>query len=227
MIQKVLGKTGRFDEKALGIIATSIIKALLYLKLDLKLMHRDVKPPNILLNFKGDVKLGDLGLACHINVSAAKSVAAGHTIYISPEILNGRDQLLPGENKIEFSARSDLWSLGVTLVEIARLKHPYSYCNGETETIIAISMEDPPILTELDGYSVELIKLINSCLIRDPKLRSRVEELVKMRAVEQYEDLEQNKIYMESFVRQYMENRERNESSESELFETIRNLKLN
>jgi serine/threonine protein kinase len=177
---------------------------------------------NILLNYQGDVKLSDLGLAVYVETSSTMSVAAGTTIYMAPEIL---DQPFSEENsKIEFNSRADLWSLGVTLVEIARFQHPYSHCNKLTDAIYSIAMEDPPILREDEGYTEDLLHVVNNCLIQDLTMRPRVEQMVEMELVKKFDDLDQNKEYMKKFIRQHPPINEENnggESSDSESRSTL------
>uniref|UniRef100_A0A914CTN9 mitogen-activated protein kinase kinase n=1 Tax=Acrobeloides nanus TaxID=290746 RepID=A0A914CTN9_9BILA len=186
-------KTARFDEKALSIIATNILKALLYLKQEIHLLHRDVKPSNILLNYQGDVKLSDLGLAVYLDTTTPMNVAAGTTIYMAPEIL---DQPFGKNVKMEFNSQADLWSLGITLVEIARFQHPYYNCISMVEAIFSTLLGDPPILREDEGYTEDLLYLVNNCLIKDPTMRPRVERIVEMKLVKKFDDLDRNKEYM-------------------------------
>jgi serine/threonine protein kinase len=166
-----------------------------------------------------------------VETSSAMSVAAGTTIYMAPEIL---DQPFGEENaKIEFNSRADLWSLGVTLVEIARLQHPYSHCISMTDAIYTIAMGDPPILREDDGYTEDLLHVVNNCLIQDPMMRPRVERMVEMELVKKFDDLDRNREYMKKFIRQHPPINEENnggENSDSEsrstLTESLRNLLL-
>merc|ERR1712061_112739 len=72
-------------------------------------MHRDIKPSNILVNSKGQVKLWDFGVSAYLIDSIARSFV-GTRSYMGPERLTGEP---------EYTIKSDIWSLGITLIELA------------------------------------------------------------------------------------------------------------
>lgn len=92
-------------EDILGKIAACVVKALnhLYGK---KIIHRDVKPSNILVNRAGEVKLCDFGISGILVNSVAKTYDAGCKPYMAPE------RLLPDKSGAGYDIRSDVWSLG-------------------------------------------------------------------------------------------------------------------
>lgn len=61
----------------LGKIAVAVVKALHYLHSQLKVIHRDVKPSNILINRRGEVKMCDFGISGYLVDSVAKTIDAG------------------------------------------------------------------------------------------------------------------------------------------------------
>lgn len=103
-------------EGMLGIIAHQIVKGLVYLHKTMKVIHRDIKPSNILINSKGEVKIADFGVCSQQleNSLDMKVSWVGTLIYMSPERLLGQ----------EYSFNSDIWSLGLTLMECAMGKYP-------------------------------------------------------------------------------------------------------
>ena len=94
------------------------VKALNYLKEKLKIIHRDVKPSNILLDGSGNIKLCDFGISGQLVDSIAKTRDAGCRPYMAPEKID------PQRNK-GYDVRSDIWSLGelvfVVLFKVARI----------------------------------------------------------------------------------------------------------
>lgn len=90
-------------EAVLGKTASSVISALHYLH-QMKVIHRDVKPSNILINRNGQVKLCDFGISGYLVDSVAKTFEAGCKAYMAPE------RLVP--NQKGYDIRSDVWSLG-------------------------------------------------------------------------------------------------------------------
>ncbi|CAB1350082.1 unnamed protein product [Coregonus sp. 'balchen'] len=96
-----------------------IVKALEHLHNKLSVIHRDVKPSNVLINTQGQVKMCDFGISGHLVDSVAKTMDAGCKPYMAPERIN------PDLNQKGYSVKSDIWSLGITMIELAILKFPY------------------------------------------------------------------------------------------------------
>ena len=92
-------------EEVLGKITVATVNALNYLKEKLKIIHRDVKPSNILLDRKGNIKLCDFGISGQLIDSIAKTRDAGCRPYMAPERID--PQRAKG-----YDVRSDVWSLG-------------------------------------------------------------------------------------------------------------------
>jgi serine/threonine protein kinase len=102
---------------ALSSIAESVLSALEFLHEDLHVIHRDVKPGNILLSRCGKAKLADLGIATSPSSSNySTNEWVGTTTYMSPERLRGDD----------YSFSADIWSFGLTLVEAALGRYPFT-----------------------------------------------------------------------------------------------------
>lgn len=109
----ILSKTRRISEEILGKITISVIRGLAYLRDALNIMHRDIKPSNILLNSRGEIKICDFGVSGHLIDSIAQTFV-GTRQYMSPERLTGHS----------YTVQSDIWSLGLTLVELALGMYP-------------------------------------------------------------------------------------------------------
>uniref|UniRef100_A0A8C6LVS0 mitogen-activated protein kinase kinase n=1 Tax=Nothobranchius furzeri TaxID=105023 RepID=A0A8C6LVS0_NOTFU len=117
--KKVIEKGKTIPEDILGKITVAIVKALEHLHHNLAVIHRDVKPSNVLINTEGQVKMCDFGISGHLVDSVAKTMDAGCKPYMAPERIN------PDLNQKGYSVKSDIWSLGITMVELAILKFPY------------------------------------------------------------------------------------------------------
>ncbi len=133
---------------------------------DRKILHRDIKAPNVLLTSTGLIKLGDFGVAKCLNFTIEKAKTfTGTPYYLSPEIV----QNLP------YSFKSDIWSLGVLLYEICCLKLPFEAKSIPLLTLKIINGEYKPIP---DFYSKELKVLVNSLLRVDHELRPSINEIL-------------------------------------------------
>jgi len=87
-LDKVLSRWGRLPELICGIICSSVLDGLDYLKSKHNIIHRDVKPSNVLVNTKGDIKLCDFGVSGQLINSIARSFV-GTRSYMAPERLQG------------------------------------------------------------------------------------------------------------------------------------------
>ncbi|KAI3389892.1 hypothetical protein SNEBB_008950 [Seison nebaliae] len=110
---KLMSIAGRLPENVVGYINYCVVKALIYLRQHFHIIHRDIKPSNILGNTKGEVKLCDLGVSGELTNSIV-STFIGTRSYMSPERLMGK----------EYSVQSDIWSLGLSLIELSVSKFP-------------------------------------------------------------------------------------------------------
>jgi len=81
-----------------------------------RVLHRDIKPANIFLTLDGTVKLGDLGLGRFLSDNTLEAFSkVGTPLYMSAEVLKGSG----------YDAKSDVWSLGCVLYELAMLRSPF------------------------------------------------------------------------------------------------------
>ncbi|XP_047134652.1 dual specificity mitogen-activated protein kinase kinase 7 isoform X1 [Hydra vulgaris] len=181
-LEKLL-KTTRtpVPEPILGKVAYSVVKALQYLKQVHGVMHRDVKPSNILLDDKGNVKLCDFGISGRLVDSKAKTKGAGCAAYMAPERVEPPDPLNP-----DYDVRADVWSLGISLVELATGFFPYRGCRNEFEVLMKI-MHDPSPSLPKDGFSEEFQSFINLCLEKDLKKRPKFDLLLEHPFLVRYE----------------------------------------
>uniref|UniRef100_A0A672NUV0 Dual specificity mitogen-activated protein kinase kinase 1 n=1 Tax=Sinocyclocheilus grahami TaxID=75366 RepID=A0A672NUV0_SINGR len=133
-LDQCLKKAGKIPEQILGKVSIAVIKGLSYLREKHKIMHRDVKPSNILVNSRGEIKLCDFGVSGQLIDSMANSFV-GTRSYMSPERLQGT----------HYSVQSDIWSMGLSLVEMAIGRFPIPPPDAkELEQIFGQPLEGDP-----------------------------------------------------------------------------------
>ena len=111
-------------ENILKKITLSTIMGLKSLKDDHNIIHRDVKPTNILMNTRGQVKICDFGVSGNLVASIAKT-NIGCQSYMAPERISGGGMASAGAAGGTYSVQSDIWSLGLTIIECALGRYPY------------------------------------------------------------------------------------------------------
>ncbi|KAL6869395.1 Protein kinase C signaling pathway involved MAPKK protein [Amphichorda felina] len=105
---------GRTGEKVLGKIAEGVLGGLTYLN-SRRIIHRDIKPSNILLCRNGAVKLCDFGVSGDFGTKGEANTFIGTSYYMAPERITGQ----------KYTITSDVWSTGVTLLEVAQHRFPF------------------------------------------------------------------------------------------------------
>ena len=128
-------------ENILKKITLSTIMGLKSLKDDHNIIHRDVKPTNILVNTRGQVKICDFGVSGNLVASIAKT-NIGCQSYMAPERISGGGMASAGAVGGTYSVQSDIWSLGLTIIECALGRYPYppeTYDNIFSQLSVRIS----------------------------------------------------------------------------------------
>jgi serine/threonine-protein kinase len=122
------------------------------------IIHRDVKPANVMITSSGVVKLVDFGIAKLITEGDAERHSfAGTVAYMSPEQIRG----------MPLDPRTDIWSLGVVLYEMLAGRRPFRG-NTEQELIASIENEEPPPIAAVrPDVSSGLAAVIDRCLTKD------------------------------------------------------------
>ncbi|XP_022097416.1 dual specificity mitogen-activated protein kinase kinase 1-like [Acanthaster planci] len=194
----------RIPERILGKVTVAVLRGLHYLREKHDIMHRDVKPSNILVNSRGEIKMCDFGVSGQLIDSMANSFV-GTRSYMSPERLQG----------IHYTVQSDIWSMGLSLVEMAIGRYPIpppddkeicqifgrpydssaQKCSckppgrpistfGDASRSMAIFelleciVNDPPPKLPSEEFSAEFVDFVNKCLIKNPQERPEVKLLM-------------------------------------------------
>jgi serine/threonine protein kinase/Flp pilus assembly protein TadD len=157
--QKIKKEPLQYDEsmKIFGQVAQGLIAAH-----QAKIIHRDIKPGNIIITEKGEAKIVDFGLATLAGEKITESVSTKGTIaYMAPEIIRGQS----GDH------RADIWSLGVVLFEMLTGNLPFKGDYPEP-LMYTIVNEEPETLSQyLTNIPESLQKVLDKLLKKDPEER--------------------------------------------------------
>lgn len=93
---------------------------------------------------------------------------------MAPERINPEDPTKP-----TYDIRADVWSLGITCVELGTGKFPYSDCSTDFEVMARILDDDPPLLPPSPNFSEELRDFVRVCLVKNYRDRPKYKELLR------------------------------------------------
>eukprot|EP00823_Brevimastigomonas_motovehiculus_P003195 TRINITY_DN1934_c0_g1_i1.p1 TRINITY_DN1934_c0_g1~~TRINITY_DN1934_c0_g1_i1.p1 ORF type:complete len:603 (-),score=131.06 TRINITY_DN1934_c0_g1_i1:102-1910(-) len=157
------------NESQIAYICASVLKALVYLHTSKKIFHRDIKAQNILMTGTGEVKVTDFGISKKIQTLKKPKfeVQSGSPLWMAPEMILG----------VDCSFKADVWSLGVTAIELAEGEAPHFHL-PPFKVMSEIVRGSAPTLRHPELFSKDLNDFISKCVEKEISKRPSAMELL-------------------------------------------------
>jgi serine/threonine protein kinase len=148
-------------EDCIRAVCASIVLGLEYLHGVANVCHRDIKSANVLLTEDGHVKLADFGVSAELtNTINKRKTMVGSPYWMAPEVIR----------ESHYDGRADVWSLGITVVELAEGAPPHANLHP-LRAIFVIPTKPAPTLADPDNWSPEMMDFVRCCCQKDPSQR--------------------------------------------------------
>ncbi|KAJ3440010.1 serine/threonine-protein kinase tao [Anaeramoeba flamelloides] len=132
-------------------------------------IHRDIKGGNILLTDKGEVKLADFGVSAQLTKTMSKrNTFIGTPYWMAPEVI---------QDYQNYDSRADIWSLGITAIELAEIVPPRCDIHP-MRVLFIIPKKEAPKLKDARKYSKEFHDFIAKCLVKNYEKRPKAKQLL-------------------------------------------------
>uniref|UniRef100_A0A8D3ASZ7 non-specific serine/threonine protein kinase n=1 Tax=Scophthalmus maximus TaxID=52904 RepID=A0A8D3ASZ7_SCOMX len=173
LIKGLLMRGQRLQEPVISYILYSALLGLQHLHNN-RIIHRDVKGNNILLTTEGGVKLVDFGVSAQLtSARLRRNTSVGTPFWMAPEVIACEQQY-----DYSYDARCDVWSLGITAIELADGDPPLAELHP-VKALFKIPRNPSPTLRVPEQWCRSFIHFIGQCLIKDFEARPSVTHLLE------------------------------------------------
>ncbi|XP_038651467.1 serine/threonine-protein kinase 10 isoform X2 [Scyliorhinus canicula] len=160
-------------EPQIRVAARQMLEAVDYLHSQ-KIIHRDLKAGNVLLSQDGNVKLADFGVSAKNTKTLQKrETFIGTPYWMAPEVV-----MCETMKDTPYDYKSDIWSLGITLIEMAQIEPPHHELNP-MRVLLKIAKGEPPTLDNPSKWSKDFKDFLKKALDKNPDTRLSAAQLLQ------------------------------------------------
>ncbi|XP_051870584.1 serine/threonine-protein kinase 10 isoform X2 [Pristis pectinata] len=160
-------------EPQIRVVARQMLEAVDYLHSQ-KIIHRDLKAGNVLLTQDGNIKLADFGVSAKNTKTLQKrETFIGTPYWMAPEVV-----MCETMKDTPYDYKSDIWSLGITLIEMAQIEPPHHELNP-MRVLLKIAKGDPPTLENPSKWSADFKDFLKKALDKNPDTRLSAAQLLQ------------------------------------------------
>ncbi|XP_041349834.1 misshapen-like kinase 1 isoform X2 [Gigantopelta aegis] len=188
-------------EEWIAYICREILRGLAHLHGN-RVIHRDIKGQNVLLTDNAEVKLVDFGVSAQLDKTIGRrNTFIGTPYWMAPEVIACDEN-----TDATYDNRSDLWSLGITAIEMSEGKPPL--CDMHPmRALFLIPRNPPPRLKNPTKWSSKFHNFVETCLIKDYTQRPNTEQLLKHPFIRDQPTERQVRIQLKDHIDRHKKNR--------------------
>ena len=191
-IDLMLSMDRTFSEVEVATIMEMILKGLILMHNE-NLIHRDIKGANILISEDGYAKLGDFGVGATLYDEKYRLSKKGSPYWMSPQVASS----------IKYDFKTDIWSLGITCVELLEGEPPFS--DMKPKSVMERISKNPPSAEEiidLNEHTPEFKSFVENCLEIDPNKRASARDLLKHEFITKFS---KGRKYLQKLVKKHQD----------------------
>ncbi|XP_027707325.1 STE20-like serine/threonine-protein kinase isoform X2 [Vombatus ursinus] len=160
-------------ESQIQVVCKQTLEALNYLH-ENKIIHRDLKAGNILFTLEGDIKLADFGVSAkNTRTIQRRDSFIGTPYWMAPEVV-----MCETSKDRPYDYKADVWSLGITLIEMAQIEPPHHELNP-MRVLLKIAKSEPPTLAQPSKWSSNFKDFLKKCLEKNVDARWNTSQLLQ------------------------------------------------
>ncbi|XP_006884411.1 PREDICTED: serine/threonine-protein kinase 10 [Elephantulus edwardii] len=160
-------------EPQIQVVCRQMLEALTFLH-SKRIIHRDLKAGNVLMTLEGDIRLADFGVSAkNLKTLQKRDSFIGTPYWMAPEVV-----MCETMKDTPYDYKADIWSLGITLIEMAQIEPPHHELNP-MRVLLKIAKSDPPTLLTPSKWSVEFRDFLKVALDKNPETRPSAAQLLE------------------------------------------------